>query len=209
MSDRPWIVGLAIAVEGGLIVLAELLGRLLGRPPVALFHFADGTGWLWGLAATLPMTVLFLAIVRWPVGPLRAIQRFTEDVLRPVLAPCTVVDLLGISALAGLGEEMLFRGVLQGALQEIVPIWLAVSLAALLFGVLHAVTFTYAVLATLMGAYLGGVWLVADNLVAPVFTHGLYDFLVLLYLMRGPGARSVRFVDSLPQSDDGSESPAG
>jgi membrane protease YdiL (CAAX protease family) len=205
--ERYWVVGLAIAVEGGLLVVAEGIGRLLGRPPVALLHWEDTGGLLWGLAATVPMVGLFLAIVRWPVGPLRAIQQFTDKVLCPLLAPCTVVDLAGISLLAGLGEEMMFRGVIQGGLQEFLPVGLAVAGASLLFGVLHAVTFTYAVLASLMGAYLGWLWLATGNLAAPALTHGLYDFLVLLYLLRGPGS-GERTRGTLPnQSAEKAEPP--
>ena len=57
-----------------------------------------------------------------------------------------------------------------------------------LFGLMHFITPTYAVLATLMGAYLGLVWQWTGNLLAVVLMHALYDFLVLLYLLRGPGS---------------------
>ena len=57
------------------------------------------------------------------------------------------------------------------------------------FGGMHAITFSYVVLATLVGVYLGCVWLWADhNLLAIVITHALYDFIALLWLLRGPGA---------------------
>ena len=55
-SDRFGVVLLAVMVEGGLIVLAELLGLYLDRPPRALFKW-DGMGLVWGLAATLPISV--------------------------------------------------------------------------------------------------------------------------------------------------------
>jgi membrane protease YdiL (CAAX protease family) len=106
-----------------------------------------------------------------------------------MMAPLSLVDLGGISLLAGLGEEMLFRAVLQ--------VWfgrclenpaLAILLAAILFGVVHAVNSTYAVLAALTGVYLGWVFYASGNLLAPVLAHALYDFAVLLYLMRGPGS---------------------
>jgi membrane protease YdiL (CAAX protease family) len=106
----------------------------------------------------------------------------------PLLAPCTVVDLFGISCLAGLGEEMLFRGVVQDALAGQLPWWAALLAAGALFGLLHAVTPAYAVLAALMGVYLGWLYLYVGDLLAPVVTHALYDFAVLLWLLRGPDA---------------------
>jgi membrane protease YdiL (CAAX protease family) len=186
-ANRRAIVSLSIAVEGGLIVLAVLLGWLLDKQPFLMFHWnvADA---LWGIAAAVPMWVLFFVMLRWPVGPLRQIKQFSQEIIRPLFAPCTVIDLLGISVLAGLGEEMLFRGVLQGYLAERVAAWLAVVLAALLFGLLHAITATYTVLAALLGIYLGWIYLASDNLLAVALTHALYDFVALLYLVRGPGA---------------------
>jgi len=54
----------------------------------------------------------------------------------------------------------------------------------------HFITPTYALLAALTGAYLGLVWSWTGNLLPVVLMHTLYDFLVLLYLLRGPGAAS-------------------
>src|SRR5206468_2566814 len=170
-----------------LILLAWVAGWLLDQPPLR------GFAWEWraalvGVLAALPMLGLFLVLLRWPVGPLERIKWFSERVLCPLLAPCSVVDLLGISVLAGLGEEMLFRAVLQGAFLRWLPVWGAIALASVLFGILHAITASYAVLAALMGAYLGWLWHQTDNLLAPVVAHALYDFVVLVYLLRGPGS---------------------
>ena len=56
----------------------------------------------------------------------------------------------------------------------------------IIFGLVHAVTPLYAVLAALVGIYLG---LSLDyggdrNLLIPVIIHGLYDFLAFVALMR-------------------------
>jgi uncharacterized protein len=205
MSDRQAarnaIVLVAIVVEGGLVGLALVVGRLLGKPP--LFHFTlDLPAALWGLAATGPLVAAFLVMTRWPVGPLGSIKAFTDTVIRPAMAPCTLIDLLGISCLAGLGEEMLFRGVLQDAFAVKLPPWLAVAAASALFGLLHAVTAGYAVLAALMGAYLGGLYLLAENLLAPIVTHAAYDFVVLVWVLRGPGALA------LPEEKEEPDEPA-
>src|SRR5262245_29786947 len=136
-GDRPdnprAIVWLAIAVEGGLIGVAWLAGWLLRTPPLGSF-FWSGVDALWGLAATGPMLVLFFACLRWPIGPLRPIQRFCDEVVRPLLAPCSLLDLAGIAVLAGLGEEMLFRGVFQSAfIGYTTNTWLGLLLASVLF----------------------------------------------------------------------------
>jgi membrane protease YdiL (CAAX protease family) len=178
---------LAVLVEGGLLVLATLLGWAFDKPPLRELTW-NVTGVLQGVAAALPMVAVFFVTQRWPVGPLRRLRRFADEVVRPVLAPCTVIDLLGISVLAGLGEELLFRGTMQGVLSTWMDWRLALALASLVFGLLHALTVAYAALATLAGLYLGLAAHYTDNLLVAVVAHALYDFLVLLWLMRGPGA---------------------
>jgi membrane protease YdiL (CAAX protease family) len=186
-TARDGIVLLSILVEGGMVSLALLAGWLFDQPPLAHFAFdAEALGW--GLLATVPLLAAFAVMTRWPVGPLRRIKAFTEEVLRPVLAPCTTVDLLGISCLAGMGEEMLFRGFLQDGLMRLLPWGLALGVGSAVFGLLHAVTLSYAVMATLMGAYLGWLYEATGNLLAPMAAHALYDFVVLVYMLRGPGA---------------------
>jgi membrane protease YdiL (CAAX protease family) len=179
------------------MLLAVGIGWLLDHRPLNHFRLL-GPGALWGLVATVPMLSAFALMVRWPIGPLRGIKTFTDTVVRPLMATCTIVDLLGISMLAGVGEEMLFRGLVQdffagwmqdsfaGRLPPWLIVWLAVLLASLLFGLMHAVTPTYAGLAALTGVYLGTVYLWTGNLLAPIIAHGLYDFVVLLYLVYGP-----------------------
>jgi membrane protease YdiL (CAAX protease family) len=192
-------VALAAAVEGGLIVVAWLLGWALHQPPLAFFDF-DAADALRGLLAAVPPLLLAAAFLRWPLGPLARVKRFTEDVLRPLLAPCTFVDLVGIAVLAGLGEEMLFRGVLQPALGRwLGGPWLGVAAAAVLFGLMHAVTIAYAVFAAVLGAYLG--WLcLGGNLLVPVVAHAVYDLVLLLHLIYGVG-RPPRPDDEAPTPD--------
>jgi membrane protease YdiL (CAAX protease family) len=184
VPTRDGIVLLTILVEGGLVALALLVGWVLSQPPLQRFSF-DAKALGWGLLATLPMLAMFAVMNRWPVGPLASIKRFTENVLRPILAQCTVVDLLGMSCLAGMGEEMFFRGFLQDGLQHWLPLWVALGVASVVFGLLHAITLTYAVLAALMGAYFGWLYEATGNLLAPMTAHALYDFVVLLIVVRG------------------------
>ena len=56
--------------------------------------------------------------------------------------------------------------------------------AAILFGLLHPLTPTYAVLAALIGLYLGWLRMATGNLFVPITTHAIYDFLVLAYLVK-------------------------
>ena len=206
-ARRQTVVLLAILVEGGLLAGSSILGWMIDHPPLRFFAWTSKAV-LWGVVATLPPLALFFLFTRWPIGPLKGIQRFSEEVVRPLLSPCSLVDLLGISVLAGLGEELMFRGVLQEAFADWFGVWIGVAAASVFFGLLHSITFTYTLLATLMGAYLGVVCLYADgNLLVVVIAHALYDFVALLWLLRGPGAAAALEALQARQAAEKSESP--
>ena len=85
--------------------------------------------------------------------------------------------------LAGIGEEALFRGIIQTTLADWLNQWVALAVASALFGLGHLVTPAYAVLAGLLGLYLGGLSMVFDNLLLAIVVHALYDFVALTYLV--------------------------
>jgi membrane protease YdiL (CAAX protease family) len=186
-QQRRQAVLLGVLFEGGLAVLACLLGWLLGRSPLGDRFSFDVLDAGWVVAATVPMFLAFLAV---NYLPLARIRRFFEEVLRPLFRHCSLLELALISLLAGVGEEMLFRGVIQGALADWLGPWWGLVLASVVFGLLHAITATYVVLAFLLGLYLGWVWLANGNLLVVIIAHALYDFCVLVYLLRGPTARA-------------------
>jgi len=158
-------------------------------PPFGHFRL-DATAAGYGILATLPL----LGLLRWCLstewGPMRRLVGLVEEHITPYLAGASAWGLVLLSFMAGIGEEVLFRGVIQAGLADRLPAWLAVGIAALLFGAAHWVTMSYAVFATLIGAYLGILFLVTGNLLAPAVTHALYDAVALSVLVRlKPGAR--------------------
>jgi len=89
---------------------------------------------------------------------------------------------LALGLAAGFGEEMLFRGVLQNELGiRIGSDAIAVGIASIIFGLLHAVTPLYAFLAALASVYFGWLYLITGNLAIPIVTHAFYDWVALLY----------------------------
>ena len=172
-----------VLFKAALAPLALIVGHLLGQHPLAGFAW-DGMAVVWGLVATLPMLAMLAAALRWPVGPLGRIKAFFDRELAPALAGCGWPDLALISVAAGVGEEMLFRGVIQGGLARPLGPGAAVAAAGVLFGLFHPVSTTYVVVAGLLGAYLGLVWLVTGNLLAAMVAHAVYDFFALVVMLR-------------------------
>jgi membrane protease YdiL (CAAX protease family) len=181
---RTHLVLLAVLFEGGLGALALLLGWWFEVPPLEHTKW-DGAGVAWGLAGSIPLLLVFGLCLVWPVGPLASIKKFGEEFIRPMFRPCSILDLALISLLAGAGEEMLFRGVLQPLLTDSVGLWQGVLVTSVVFGLLHPLTPFYAVLATVVGVYLGWLFLATENLLVVIVAHGFYDFLALVYISRG------------------------
>jgi membrane protease YdiL (CAAX protease family) len=96
--------------------------------------------------------------------------------------------LVVVAAAAGVGEELLFRGLVQAGLSRLLgPVsgpWIALAAASVLFGVCHWLNTTYAVLAVLAGVYFGLLLMSTGSLWTPIVAHAAYDFLALLYLIR-------------------------
>ena len=168
-------------VELALVPAAALIGYWLVETPFPFRLAFTPEGLLWGLGATVPMVFLALALTS-PAGrrfrPLRGIYERVRDLLGGAIRDMSVEDMILLAAAAGIGEEVLFRGTIQTVLGT----WGLIG-ASLLFGVLHALTPAYFVLATLMGLYLGWVFQASENLLAPILVHWIYDS-VALYLLR-------------------------
>jgi len=188
---------LALGFEGGLIGLAWLGGWLLASPPLDRTH-ADLRDFGLGLAATLPLLLGFWVCLHWPIPPLARIKRLSEEFIRPLFCGCTILDLAAISLVAGIGEEMLFRGVIQGVAGRWLGTGFGLVIASVLFGLLHLITPTYALLATACGVYFGVLVLLTDNLIVVIVPHALYDFIALTYLVRGPAAKDAEIATPPP-----------
>ena len=152
------------------------------RPQDRIVWSAEG--WAIGFAATLPLLVTFAISRRLRLKPLQDLKKLVDELLVRLFDGCTLPQLAMISLLAGLGEELLFRGLLQPWLSEKAGLLIGLILTSALFGLLHAITFTYAVLAGLIGVYFGWLLVETENLLPPIVAHTMYDFVVLAYLTR-------------------------
>jgi uncharacterized protein len=166
-----------------LLGLALGIGRLADISPFERFRL-DLRGLLLGLAATLPM----LALLRWSVAtswaPIRRLVSLVVEYLAPYVAAVSPAGILALSLMAGVAEEAMFRGLIQAGLGRHLPEWTAVAVAGALFGVAHWLTPMYALLAGLIGLYLGVLFVLTDNLLVPAVAHAAYDVVALAVLVR-------------------------
>ena len=178
-----FVLILALAFEGGLVFVAWGLGRALGRWPPVQWRLDIGS-FAWGVLAVAPL----LIALQWSrvsdLAPLQRLTRAVSEKVVPLFAGCSALDLLLISIAAGVGEELLFRGVIQPHLADWLGPVIGVTLTSLIFGLVHPVSITYVAYAALVGLYLGVLAAGLENVVVPITTHALYDFLALYFLTR-------------------------
>ena len=170
-------------LELALLVLAVLWGWLLHRPPLLGLHWSLNAS-LIGIVAAIPPFLFFLWTLNSSLHVFSRHKQLMESLLRPFFGNWSVLQIFAISLVAGISEEAFFRGAIQGSLADRVSWGLALVLASLVFGVAHLITWTYAIIAAFIGAYLGLLWIWTGNLLTPMITHAVYDFVALVYFLR-------------------------
>jgi membrane protease YdiL (CAAX protease family) len=180
---------LACAIETALLLIAFAIAALFGQPWLSDLHW-NARDLLLGLAASVPLGILFWWMLRSLLAPLVRIRELLVAGLRPVFAPWSVVQLGFVSIAAGVCEEVLFRSVIQGTLTTFAGPTVALIIASILFGAAHLVTVAYGIIAAAIGIYLGTLWLLGGNLLIPIVAHAAYDFVALVYFLRfwNPGS---------------------
>lgn len=179
-----------VGAQALLIPISIVLANILNIPNRGL-----GLGFEWtqsaavqGIQWTLPL--FGIAAVLQVVEPYsqslqdvtKATQRSVLTVMgkerRPVFA--LLVSIL-LGACAGWGEEWLFRGVFQTVLSEKFSSNIALGISGVVFGLLHAVTPIYALLAGVASVFFGYLYNVSGNLAVPMICHAVYDVGALMF----------------------------
>ena len=180
--QRVFVVGLA--TQAVLIAAAAWSASVFAVPPrwgVPLRDAAIG----FVTAVTLGLLNHFLltrAPANWLVSGVRSVY---DEIIVPLFGRMSFGAAIILGIAAGIGEEWLFRGVVQ-------PL-VGLVAASFLFGFAHVGSrrmLPFGVWATAMGAVMGGLAIVTEGLTAPMVAHGVYDILALEYIRRDPRAGS-------------------
>lgn len=138
-----------------------------------------GTGASLGMSAGLGVALALLLIL----GTRVCVNRFgwaraLHLELRPVASGLANSRIVLIAGFSSLGEELLFRGLLQP--------WLGLVLAAVLFGVVHQIPgrsrWVWVSWATLVGLALGAIYSLTGSLLGPLLAHAIINAVNLAYL---------------------------
>ncbi len=128
------------------------------------------------LGALIPLALLALLLSKKVdnIPSFVSLKRTIINDIRPIFSETKLIDLCFISACAGIGEELLFRGVIQ--------VKLGIVVASIIFGLMHFITPAYCVIATIMGVYLGFMFKHYDSLLVPIQLHFVYDLGALILI---------------------------
>lgn len=171
--------------ESSLILVALVLGWIAQINPFEYLYFSEQAVGL-GILGTLPLLLLFFATEYTTLESVQNIRKLLLETLCPSLYKHHWADLFILAAIAGISEELLFRGVLQPWLERAWGLDAGLIVSSLVFGLIHAVTPLYAILAGIISLYLGVSldFSGSRNLLTPIMIHGLYDFLVFRMLVK-------------------------
>ena len=179
--NRKALLLITFIVEGGLFLIGLLL---MGGLQEAQSRFTLSWGaTAYALLFCLPMlAILYFAMrSKWPT--LSRLKAEIEEKIQPIFANSTIIDLAVIAFLAGTGEELFFRGWLQGALTSKFEAWVGILITSAIFGFAHYLSTSYAIYACLTGLYLGIIYQASGNLYIVMVIHAVYDFIALVYLV--------------------------
>ncbi|MEA5445362.1 CPBP family intramembrane glutamic endopeptidase [Gammaproteobacteria bacterium AB-CW1] len=183
VKDDPLIAGLLF--QGGLVILALILAWLLSINLAEHLDFST-QALLLAIPATLVIFLAFGLLIPFRFQWARELEEQVLKLLHGLFRGHSHGWALPLALLAGVGEELLFRGVAQTWLQEHTAPWLAILIPAVVFGLLHFLSTAYFILATLMGIYMGLLYYWSGNLLLPILVHFLYDWVAISYYLRKP-----------------------
>ncbi|WP_239985739.1 CPBP family intramembrane glutamic endopeptidase [Marinobacter salexigens] len=174
----------ALAFQGGIGVVG-LLAILVAGIPVQILGAGIVPSLFYGVLGALCTYGALLLLTQLPgLFPgnldrqMRGLYRFASGYSWFVL--------FLLSVFAGVGEELLFRGALQGWLVEHTNTAVGVLAASVLFGLVHYASFTYFVVASCLGLVLGLAYEATESLLLVMVWHGVYDMIALYCLLRFP-----------------------
>jgi len=182
-TDRPGIYrqqGVLLLALGALALLPLLLGAAEPGDYRLTLSRAAGAGWAW-LAVACVWAGYRLFIARLTRS--RRLQRWMGRIASPeilALAPGAGRELApwaGLSAAAGLGEEVAFRGFLLWYLSLYLGVWPAVGVTAAVFASLHAYQGRrFALWICAVGGILGALTVAAGSLWPAAALHAVNNF---------------------------------
>lgn len=178
----------AVLIEGGLAGLAMVIGYFIGYFP------CDNLRWhpdaiFYSLLATIPLVLGFAILISIRIRCLIELRKIANFFVVQYFRECSFLQIVLVCGLAGIGEELFFRGLIQGGISNYFEnstfgIIFGIAVASFLFAAGHALTRAYYFFALFTGIYFGLLYIISGNLLVPIISHAIYDYLVIWYFLK-------------------------
>ena len=194
---------MAVVVEGGLALVALVLAWLFNVPVRDMLPNSDRQFLREFYAVSAWRDVAharsFLLDGPFVAGSLAELRQQVESLIGQMFPSGSLAQFALVAMLAGVGEELLFRGVLQNVLSQWTTPVTGMLITSLLFALAHALSKLYFMLASIIGLCFGWLVLQYNDLVAPMVAHSLYDFVALIYLAARAACGLARITPRRPR----------
>jgi membrane protease YdiL (CAAX protease family) len=162
-----------------------------GRHPFRKEMVYGLAGWLIALFLAGLTALLTTLVIRWLwpgfEPPEHAVFQAMEDPAAAVWM--RLLAFTGAFLLAPIGEELLFRGIIQTGIRKLLPPrgrslyhrWVAISITALLFGGMHFSTPHHVPALVVLGLLLGFLYERRGSLTVPIIVHMLFNGRTLVF----------------------------
>ncbi len=149
--------------------------------------FGRLSGWVFPISILIAVLLFWLPVVlvshRWlRLSSFYALMSHLHDLTRSLTWP----QIFMLSCLAGLGEELLFRGFLQSWLSVAIGVYTAIILSSLIFALLHAMTLYYFAITFLLSLVFAVLFQTSQSMLLVVLIHAVYDVIALGVIAKYP-----------------------
>lgn len=186
----------------GFFVLLFVTQGLLVAGPALLFAWLGRYDWRATFAWRSPAPLVLIGAILLGLGLVPWIQAYSglqnlfwprdpetakaiEALFRPHLERNPLATVLLVGLLAGLSEELLYRGPIQAALARKLPAWAAIGAGAFLFAIAHLDAHGIPARVAI-GILLGWIVLRGGSLFPAIALHAVYDCTLLAFMAWGP-----------------------
>lgn len=174
----------------GVVLASQLAIVLLGVAGIWLLNVslpAAKIGWvlasIFGIALAVITFAIFLSVYRFGG---RFAQTLLTDLQRVwgLFAGYSWGKMIVVATLAGIGEELLFRGFAQTWLNNYMVIAWAILISSIIFAMLHYLSYAYFICAVLMSIAFGIGYYLSGSLLMVIVWHGVYDLIALAVIVK-------------------------
>lgn len=173
-----WMIPMLLLIN--IITLAVIMLIFLARKDkfftyIALRKFKLSDALLIGiLGVFFNILIVGLVTISADILPIQDKMEQYQALMEPLMNSPFPLVFLVVSVSAPLFEETIFRGIVLNDFKKVVPVWLAVVIQGVLFGVFH-MNWIQGVYASVLGIVLGVICLKYKSIWAPIIMHFTYN----------------------------------